>query len=174
LCYFNVYCRLQITAIEDDSFFLEDRFLTFDRDLKNKKIMVPMNPEGVHGQPPGLPTIYYIYIFGGSCPRTGILPGTKFTLHPSLVLSYIGSITARHSSIGRQLNCGVEQRAPPIFDRATITLGIGPHSSLKIVFLMTLMGHLTNEILQFTTPLCSALSRRGGELSCRTTIHPRD
>jgi len=36
-------------------FFLEDRFSTFDRDLKNKKIMVPMNPEGVHGQPLGLP-----------------------------------------------------------------------------------------------------------------------
>jgi len=34
-------------------FFLEDRFSTFDRDLKNKKIMVPMNPEGVHGL--GLP-----------------------------------------------------------------------------------------------------------------------
>jgi len=38
-----------------DECFLEDRFSTFDRDLKNKKIMVPMNPEGVHGQPPGLP-----------------------------------------------------------------------------------------------------------------------
>jgi len=25
--------------------------------------------------------------------------------------------------------CGVEQRAPPMFDRATIRLGIGPHSS---------------------------------------------
>ena len=25
--------------------------------------------------------------------------------------------------------CGVEQRAPPIFARAAITLGIGPHSS---------------------------------------------
>ena len=25
--------------------------------------------------------------------------------------------------------CGIEQRAPPIFDRAAITLGIGPHSS---------------------------------------------
>ena len=25
--------------------------------------------------------------------------------------------------------CGVEQRASPMFDRATITLGIGPHSS---------------------------------------------
>ena len=34
----------------------------------------------------------------------------------------------RHSSSGRQPNCGVEQRAPPIFGRATITLGIGPHS----------------------------------------------
>ena len=26
-----------------------------------------------------------------------------------------------------QKNCGVEQRAPPIFGRAAITLGIGPH-----------------------------------------------
>jgi len=25
--------------------------------------------------------------------------------------------------------CGVEQRAPPMFGRATVTLGIGPHSS---------------------------------------------
>ena len=25
--------------------------------------------------------------------------------------------------------CGVEQRAPPMFGKATITLGIGPHSS---------------------------------------------
>jgi len=41
----------------------------------------------------------------------------------------LGSVTARHSSSGRQPNCGVEQRAPPIFDRATITLGIDPHSS---------------------------------------------
>jgi len=26
--------------------------------------------------------------------------------------------------------CGVEQRAPPMFGRATIRLGIGPHSSI--------------------------------------------
>ena len=45
-----------VVNMEDDSFFLEDRFSTFDRDLKNKKIMVPMNPEeGVHGQPLWLP-----------------------------------------------------------------------------------------------------------------------
>jgi len=30
--------------------------------------------------------------------------------------------------------CGVEQRAPPIFGRAAITLGIGPHSRFIIVF----------------------------------------
>jgi len=28
------------------------------------------------------------------------------------------SVTARHSSSGRQPNCGIEQRAPPIFGRA--------------------------------------------------------
>jgi len=36
-------------------------------------------------------------------PRNRILPGAKFTLHPaSLELSYIGSITARHLSSGRE------------------------------------------------------------------------
>jgi len=30
---------------------------------------------------------------------------------------------------GRQPNCGVEQRAPPITGRAAITMGIDPHSS---------------------------------------------
>jgi len=38
-----------------------------------------------------------------------------------------GRVNLRLSSSGRQPNCGVEQRAPPIFGRATITLGIRPH-----------------------------------------------
>ena len=29
--------------------------------------------------------------------------------------------------VGVSQNCGAEQRAPPIFGRAAITLGIGPH-----------------------------------------------
>jgi len=38
-------------------------------------------------------------------PRNGILPGAKFTLcPPSLALYYIGSVTARHSTSGRELN----------------------------------------------------------------------
>ena len=28
--------------------------------------------------------------------------------------------------------CGIEQKAPPIFGRAAITLGIGPHSSFGL------------------------------------------
>jgi len=62
-------------------------------------------------------------------PPNRILPGAKFTLHPSLAFSSIGSVTAQHSGSARQPNCGIEQTAPPIFRRAAITLGIGPHSS---------------------------------------------
>ena len=50
---------------------------------------------------PGL--VHYIYVFGALTPNR-ILPGAKFTLHPSLAFSYTGSITVRHSSSGRQKN----------------------------------------------------------------------
>jgi len=44
--------------------------------------------------------------------------------------------------VGRQPNfVGVEQRAPPAFGRETITLGIGPHSSLIIIFLSPVRNH---------------------------------
>jgi len=42
--------------------------------------------------------------FRGLLPPDQILPSAKFTLHPSLAFSYIGSITARHLSSGRQPN----------------------------------------------------------------------
>jgi len=45
----------------------------------------------------------YIHIWG-LLPPGGILPYAKFTLRPSLVFSYVGSIIARHSSSGRQPN----------------------------------------------------------------------
>ena len=35
--------------------------------------------------------------------------------------------------VGSDKLCGVEQRAPLIFDRAAITMGIGPHSSFICV-----------------------------------------
>jgi len=45
----------------------------------------------------------YIH-FRGLLPPKGIWPGAKFTLSPSLALSYIGTIIARHSSSGCQPN----------------------------------------------------------------------
>jgi len=47
---------------------------------------------------------YTIYTFWGLLLSNGILPAAKFTLRPNLVFSYIGSVTARHSSSGRQPN----------------------------------------------------------------------
>jgi len=48
---------------------------------------------------PGL--VHCIYILGAvAC--NGILPAAKFTSHPCLTFSYIGSVTARLSSSGRQ------------------------------------------------------------------------
>ena len=49
---------------------------------------------------------YTIYTFWGLLSANGFSPATKFTLglRPSLAFSYIASVTARHSSSGRQPN----------------------------------------------------------------------
>jgi len=47
---------------------------------------------------------YTIYTFLGLLPPGGILPRAKFTLRLSLAFSHIGSVTARHSTSGRQPN----------------------------------------------------------------------
>ena len=82
--------------------------------------------------------VRYIYILRALAPDR-VLPAAKSTLCP--VLRSPGSVTARHSSSGRQpmfaawynfTRNGItelSQRTPPIFGRAAITLGIGPHSS---------------------------------------------
>jgi len=59
---------------------------------------------------------YTIYIhFWGFLPRNGILPGATFTLRPSLALSYFGSVTAWHSSSGRQPNFAVLSKGHHIY-----------------------------------------------------------
>jgi len=45
-----------------------------------------------------------VYTFSGALAPDGILPGANFTLRPTLAFSYIASVTARHSSSGRQPN----------------------------------------------------------------------
>ena len=67
--------------------------------------------EVAHRRPTKLCTIfcrllgwYTIYTFLGAFASDGILPGSKFTLRPSLSFSYIGSVIARYLSSGRQPN----------------------------------------------------------------------
>ena len=45
-----------------------------------------------------------LYTFWGLLSPNGIFSASKFTSRPSLAFSYIGSVTARHSSSGRQPN----------------------------------------------------------------------
>jgi len=93
-----------------------------------------------------------IYTFQGLLLSNRILSGAKFTFRPSRSFSYIGSVTARHSSTGRQpnfavfnptLRCSAEDTTY-IFGRAAITLGIGPHSSFVLrldMFQIVMMLH---------------------------------
>jgi len=78
---------------------------------------------------------YSMYTFGGRMLPNRILPVAKFTLRPSLAFSYIGSVTVRHLSSGRQPNFAAwykEWNYGTFTDggtcgKAAITLGIGPH-----------------------------------------------
>jgi len=87
---------------------------------------------------PGL--LYYIYIFGGSCPLTEFYPVQNLfyvqVLRSGILAALLHSTPA--AGVSQTLRCGtrngiteLSQRAPPLFDRAAITLSIGPHSSLS-------------------------------------------
>jgi len=73
-----------------------------------------------------------------TCPHNMVNFGPLATEIRSLVWGTLGISTAlaswqRYCTVLQQWAAaklyGVEERAPPIFGRATITLGIGPHSS---------------------------------------------
>jgi len=81
---------------------------------------------------------YSTYTFWGLLPPNGILPAAKFTLHPSLAFSYVGSVTAWHSSSSLQpnfaawyqeWNYGTFAEGATYVGWAAIMFGIGPHSS---------------------------------------------
>ena len=87
---------------------------------------------------------YTVYIhFPGRLTLNGILPAAKFTLRPTFVCSPIlaallhstqtvgVSQTVRRATRNRITE--LSQRAPPIFGRAAITLGIGSNCSFLLV-----------------------------------------
>ena len=103
----------------------------------------PEANETLHDVCPSPGLLHYIH-FRGLLPPDRILPCAKFTLCPSLAFSNLGSVTARTPAAGvsQTLRRGtrngiteISQRAPPIFGRAAITLGIGPHSSFFLFYL---------------------------------------
>ena len=81
---------------------------------------------------PGL--VHYIYIFGGSCPVREFCQ-VQHSLCVQALRSPISSALLHSPRVVASAKlCGIQQRAPPIFGREAITLGIGPHSSSIFFF----------------------------------------
>jgi len=79
---------------------------------------------------PGL--VDYLYIFGSCCPITEVQNSLCIlqVLHSPILAALLHGTQA----VWPANLCGVEHMAPPIFSRATITLGIGLRSSSYLQF----------------------------------------
>jgi len=75
---------------------------------------------------PGL--VHYIYIFRGSCPWRKFARCKIHFVSKSCILSYWQHYCTALEQWASAKLCFIQQWAPPIFSRAAITLGIGPHS----------------------------------------------
>ena len=77
-------------------------------------------------------------------------------------VSRLGSVTARHSSSGLQPNFAALYRGRNLFGRATITLGIGPHSSFHIYcdFVRKFLESLLICSTFSSSTLCSSIFRK--------------
>jgi len=116
--------------------------------------------------------IVTLYIhFRGLLPPDGILPRAKFTLRPSLALSYIGSVTARHSSIGRQPNfaaCYKEWNYVTFAEGVTyIRLG-GHHVGHNKTRAKDVLPNINRTQTAEITPR----QRRKGHVCCCVTLFP--
>jgi len=83
----------------------------------------------LHDVWPSPELVHYIYIFRGSCPITEFCQVQIYFASKSCALLYWQRYCMALEWWASAKLCGVEQRAPPIFSRVAITLGIGPHSS---------------------------------------------
>ena len=118
--------------------------------LLHRRLSTEVNQTLHHVWPsPGL--VHYTYTTGGSCPVTEFLTGAKFTLRPNLAFSYIGSVTARHSSSGRQPNFAAFNRG-----RHTYIRQGGHHVGHWPTFLVSIVsefGEFSRRIFSFSTHL---------------------
>jgi len=97
--------------------------LRYCRDVAHRRREVNQTLHDVWPSP-GL--VHYIYILGALAPK-GILLQSSLCVQvlrsPILTALLHGTPAAASAKL-----CGAKQRAPPIFGKAAITLGIGPHS----------------------------------------------
>jgi len=100
--------------------------------------------------------VHYIYIFGGSCRVTEFCQVQNLPCVPSLALSYICIITARHSSSGRPPNFAawykeciteISQSVPPIFGWVAITLA---SAHILLVFILCCTFLLIDEYVHLS------------------------
>jgi len=110
-----------------------------------------------------------------TCPHNMVKFGPLAAEIVSLVWSTPGNfngfrVTARHSSSGRQPNCGVQQRAPPIFDRAAITcLDSSCFQLLKPKHEPYLSATCSTGV-EVVAGMHVIVDPRGHQLGCRTSI----
>ena len=77
---------------------------------------------------------YTIYTFSGAFASWRNIAMCKIHLVSQVLHSPIFAALLHSTAAARSAKvCRIEQREPPIFGRAAITLGIGPHSSLSSV-----------------------------------------
>jgi len=79
---------------------------------------------------PSPASVHYIYTFSGALPPWRNFARAKFNACKSCIFLYWQPNCTALEHWGSAKLCSVEQRAPPAFGRTTITLGIGPHSSM--------------------------------------------
>jgi len=104
----------------------------------------PEANQTLHNVWPSLGLVHYIYIFQGSCPPTEFCQ-VQNSLYVQVLRSPILAALLHGTpaaGISQTLRRGtrnriteLSQRAPPIFGWATITLGIGPHSSKYLLWI---------------------------------------
>jgi len=100
--------------------------------------------------------LYTLYIFGSSCPLTEFFPVQNSLCVQDLRCSILAALRHGTPAAGvsqtlwrgtRNGITGLSQRASPIFGRAAITLGTGPHSTVLQSLSKALSMEINNIIL---------------------------
>ena len=89
----------------------------------------------------------------GCCPLAEFWQGKIHFVPKSCVLLYWQRYSTALEQWASDKLCGVQQRASLIFDRAAITLGVGPHSSS---YWYHRLWHAKSYTLKFILPKCNA------------------